>query len=69
MYVLKDFSSTQRRSGSYWTVIVPKSGSPVFGQMALYSGSTIVIVVFGNWLSHVSIRGSFAPRPDFADDG
>src|SRR5438045_9455654 len=46
--------------------MVPKSGSPVLGQIALYSGSVMVMAVFGNWLAQVSIRGNFASSPDDA---
>src|SRR5258706_12807050 len=66
MYILKDFSSMHFRSGSYWIVTVPKSGRPVLGQIALYSGSMIVMVVRGYWLAQVSMRGSFAVKPDSA---
>jgi len=40
-YSLSDFSSTQRRSGTYVIVRVAKSGSPVFGQMDVNSGIVI----------------------------
>jgi hypothetical protein len=42
-YVLRDFSSTQRRSGTYVIVSVAKSGSPVLGQIDVNSGIVIVI--------------------------
>jgi len=38
-YILSDLSSAQYLSGTYLMVIVPKSGSPVFGQTEVNSGS------------------------------
>src|SRR5215212_1103416 len=61
-YSLRLFISTQRRSGTYDTVIVAKSGWPVTGQTLVNSGNTNLISYSrpGRGLSNVSrmLRGS-----------
>lgn len=43
MYSFNDFNSRQNSPGIYHIVIVPKSGSFVFGHIDVYSGTIIVI--------------------------
>jgi hypothetical protein len=46
--------------------MVPKCGNPVLGQIAVYSGMTILISYPGNWFSQHSMAGNSASSPDFA---
>jgi len=66
-YSFSDFNSTQRRSGTYVTVSVAKSGSPVFGQIDVNSGIVMTISwSSGYWLGQVSSGGSGVLVPEAA---